>query len=217
MPRKTIPGLTTTQIFKANQPEWPVEVANLRNDRERAFVTTYCLNGGNGADAARQAGYGDKALRRDPQYFADTAYRLLGIERIRDAVDALSKRTIRTLAPKAVEAVSDILDMPHHKDRLRAADLVLNRIDPAVQKVDVTHTHKLDVTKESLEYLAHLKTIGASRDMLVAEFGELGLTYYEELLAKRENIIDAEFTALPAPTEATEVETAEANQKEEWE
>ena len=202
MPYKTIPGATTAEIFKANTPEWPIEVLSLKTDKERAFVCSYCTNGGIGSDAARVAGYGETVKNPDAQYFASTAYRLLGIERIRDAVLALSKRTIRTLAAKAVQTVSEILDDPNHKDRLRAAQAILDRSDPQIQKVDVTHTHKLDVTKESIEYLQHLKSIGASREMLIAEFGELGLSYYEDLLASREDesILDAEFVALPAPT-----------------
>lgn len=188
---------TTKQLIEAAKPEWPEEVKNLRTDQEKIFVCQYVANGGHGADAVRDA-YGDYP-GKPPYFVSQKAYYLLGKQAIKEAVLALSARSMRMLAPKAIEAVTDILESSHHKDRLKAAGMVLDRTDPTTQKVDITHTHKIDATKESLAYLRHLKAQGAPRDMLIKEFGSLGLEYYEGLLAKEDEAIEGEFVELPAP------------------
>lgn len=219
-------------LLKDRYPDWPPEVQNLR-EQDRIFVCRYVANGGNGAQAARDARYGEGTLEGKPdldRYYRQKAYALLGRPHIKEAVIALSNRSMRMLAPKAIEAVSDILEMTHHKDRLKAASMVLDRTDPSVQKVDVQHTHKIDATKESIEFLKHLKANGAPREMLVKEFGALGLEYYESLLAKEDEAIEGEFVELPAPETDVEHDTQAEDepqpqkdaeqvqpQKEEWE
>lgn len=209
---------TTKQLLEAAKPEWPPEVQGLR-EQDRIFVCQYVANGGNGAQAARDARYGEGTLEHKPdldRYFRQKAYTLLGRPHIKEAVLALSARSMRMLAPKAIEAVSDILETEHHKDRLKAASMVLDRTDPSVQKVDVQHTHKIDPTKESIDFLRHLKANGAPREMLVKEFGSLGLEYYEGLLTKEEAAIEGEFIELPAPETDASGEDA-IDEKEEWE
>lgn len=184
------------------QKDMPPELEGL-DAKEAVFVEAYVTNGGNSAQAARDAGYGEensKALT-----FARIGYRLLGRDRVRDAVIALSKRAARTLAPKAVSVIRETLDLPvfNARDRLRAATMVLDRTDAVAQKVDVEHTVKFDPVKITIQLIEERKRQGLSRAeiMRLEGFTEWELQHYERLAAKDAPIIDAEFKELPAPAE----------------
>jgi hypothetical protein len=114
--------LTTREIVEGIKKDaWPAELHELADEHERGFVTAYVANGGNGSQAVVEAGYEcSTAASR-----ASKAYELLGRDRVRDAVIALSKRMTRSLAPLAVKAIREALDggaMVAPRDRLRAAE-----------------------------------------------------------------------------------------------
>ncbi|HVV79324.1 MAG TPA: hypothetical protein VHD59_06885 [Pseudolabrys sp.] len=194
--------LTTREIVESIKKDaWPAELHELADERERAFVAAYVANGGNGSAAVADAGYEcTTAASR-----ASKAYELLGRDRVRDAVIALSKRMTRSLAPKAVRAIQETLEggaLVAPRDRLRAADMVLSRTDQVANKVDIEHTVKFDPVKITIELIAEQKRQGLSRDEIKRFVGltEWELQHYEQLAAK-DAPIDAEFKELPAPDE----------------
>ncbi len=168
--------------------DWPVELRALPDIKERNFVAAYVENGGCASQAAADAGY----LGTNPRSLASIGYRLLQRERVHEAVIAYSKKVLRSLTPKAINVVKSLLDDVTHKDRLKAAQQILDRSDTKVTQIDQTVTVKFDPQRDSIEYLKHLKSLNAPHEMLLAEFGPLGLEHYENLLAK-EDAIDAEF------------------------
>jgi phage terminase small subunit len=111
--------------------------------KERTFVDRYLALGGKhgaGKKAAQLAGY--------PASWAGIAsHRLLRRPRVMRAIEEESKRLVRALGPQAIQVIKEILDDREHKDRLKAARTVLERIDPAY--LGVQHQHHVDVAVES--------------------------------------------------------------------
>jgi phage terminase small subunit len=168
--------------------------------KHRRFVVSYCENlekHGRLAAAARAAGYG---LASEPATVAVIAQQIAHRDDVIAAIKEYSAKQLRQLAPDAVQTVTQILKDPLHKDRLKAANVVLSRADPEIQKVETTVEITGDHKRDALEHLKHLKSIGATREMLEKEFGFSGLGYYEDLLAKDEAaklpVVDAEFTEI---------------------
>jgi phage terminase small subunit len=173
------------------------ELAALPSAMQRAFVESLFAVDGKGkllakAAAARAAGYAG-----DPHQLKAMAQKLLRDPRVTAAIRSEVQRRIRTLGPEAIAALSEIAGDETHKDRLKAVNVILERIDPVATKIDVSHTHVIDHTKTALEHLKRLRDLGVSRDVLVREFGEIGLARWENLLAQEAKpMVDAEFTEI---------------------
>lgn len=180
--------------------EWPAELRDLPNDKWRLFAIEYTANR-NGAAACRAAGFCTPDSTAEA--FAKQAYKLLSDDRMVEAIAALAKRQIRSLAPAAVQAVRDVLATPYHKDQMRAAAMVLDRTDAPTQKVDITHTHKFDPVQVTLKELVRLKQSGLAREAIMTALGletKFELEHYEGLLANGQGpIVDAEYVELPVP------------------
>ncbi len=168
-----------------NKDEWPIELHDLQDDRERAFVMLYVANGGHGAQAAKEAGY----ECANAAVAASTAYRLLNkVPRISEAVLNYSRKYLRSLAPKAINVVKEIMDSSTHSDRLKAARTVLERTDAVVQKSEVNVNIKSD-EQVIIETLKADLAKGIARELLLAKYGPGGLDYYMGKLGA----IDADF------------------------
>jgi hypothetical protein len=96
----------------------------------------------------------------------------------------LTRKQIRSSAPEAIAAVREIIANPDHRDRLKAAQTVLERIEPTMQRLDVHVKHELvDREQEAINYLRKLRELGVSREKLEEELGFSDLPRYERLLA----------------------------------
>jgi phage terminase small subunit len=82
--------------------------------------------------AARLAGYRETS----PHNLNSIAQDLLSRDRVIALIAELAKKQIRSAAPEAIAAVTEILGNPAHRDRLKAANVVLG-LDPTVQRLDV--------------------------------------------------------------------------------
>lgn len=138
-----------------------------------------------------------------PAQIRATASRLVHDENVIDAVIELARQEVMMSAPAALRTIRQIADNKFSKDQLKAAQLVLDRFMPATQQISVK-TEVVDYTGDSLKYLLHLRSKGATEDFLIGEFGEMGLARLSALLAAQEaakaNVIDAEFQEVgPAP------------------
>ena|SRR6516165_890095 len=149
--------------------------------KERLFIDKFIALGagrGAGKPAALHAGF-------KPSYAMFAAHRMLRRPSVLRELEARAKARVRALAPKAVDVVEQILDDKEHKDRLRAANQVLNRVDPLL--VAVGHQHAVNVTVKSddqigLELLRRLRELGAPRDMMERMLGINGLPLLEARL-----------------------------------
>jgi phage terminase small subunit len=151
--------------------------------------------------AAKLAGYGKKS---DSHVLNSIAQDLLSKQRVIDLITEITRKQIRSAAPEAIAAVKDIIANPDHRDRLKAANVVLERVDPTVMRHDVNVRHEIiDRDGEAVAYLRRLKALGVERPKLEQELGFSDLPRYERLLA----LEDAR-NALAGPVieeEATEV------------
>ena len=182
------------------------ELAALPTAKMRAFVECLFIQDGGGkvlskAAAARAAGYAG-----DSHQVSAAAQKLLKDPRVTAAIKAELQRNIRNLAPDALATLQAIMGDINSKDRLKAVNIILSRVDPEITKVDVSHTHTVNHTETALAHLKRLRDLGVGRDVLVREFGEIGLARWEAMLAQE---------GLPAPQ--TDVVDADFEVVEEWE
>jgi hypothetical protein len=169
--------------------------------RERRFVY-WLLNlppkKGFRVRAARLAGFGEDST---PHVLNSIAQTLLAQQRITDLIVEVTRKQIRSSAPEALAAVREIIADPEHRDRLKAAQTILERVEPTMQRIDVSVKHEVvDRDGEAVAYLRKLKELGVSRSKMEDELGYSDLPRYERLLeledAKRvaAPVIDADYT-----------------------
>jgi phage terminase small subunit len=122
----------------------------LPTDRHRAFVRAmYQVKPGHGAAvrAAKLAGFGTP--QSSPQSMATIASRLTHDERVQAAFSEQDQLFIRASAPRAIRALSSLIENPRSKDHARGIAMVLDRTMPAEQVHKVKHEH--DVTPNAME------------------------------------------------------------------
>ncbi len=159
------------------------------SDKRRNFVMQFVIHG-NGAKAARLAGYGGADSSNLTQ--AKLGYRLRQEPTIQAAITEEVRKYYHSAAAAAVREINRILDDPKAKDadKLRAADGILARIDPIVtgQVMRIEHEHHVHVdhTAAALESLRFLKSMDVPREKLIEQFGYSGLPRYEKMLVEED-------------------------------
>jgi phage terminase small subunit len=135
----------------------------LPTDRHRAFVRAlYQVKPGHGANvkAAKLAGWGSPSS--SPASMATIASRLAHDDRVLAAIREEDEKRIRSSAPRAIAALSALVENPKSKDHARGIAMVLDRVHP----VETTHHVKveLDATpsfKETAQVLARIAELAA--------------------------------------------------------
>jgi hypothetical protein len=100
------------------------------------------------------------------------------------AIEEESKRLVRALGPQAIQVIKEILDDREHKDRLKAARTVLERIDPTC--FGVQHQHRVDVAVEPSGVELALKMLRVMRELHVpieVQRERIGVNLFPELEA----------------------------------
>jgi hypothetical protein len=155
--------------------------------------------------AAKLAGYGKNRRNGQPStahVLNSIAQDLLSKQKIVDLITEVTKKQIRSAAPEALAAVREIIADPEHRDRLKAASVILERIEPTMQRFDVRVQHQVvDRDAEAVAYLRKLKALGVSREKLEQELGYSDLPRYERLLELEDAknavpVIDAEYAVI---------------------
>jgi phage terminase small subunit len=131
----------------------------LPTDRHRAFVRAlYTVRPGHGSrvKAAKLAGFGSPTS--SPQSMATIASRLAHDDRVLAAIREEDEKHIRSSAPRAIAALSRLIETPAHKDHARGIAMVLDREYPAETVVKMQHdaTPAFKATAEVLERIAML-------------------------------------------------------------
>jgi hypothetical protein len=137
----------------------------LPTDRHRDFVRAlYQVKPGHGANvkAARLAGFGTPSS--SPQSMATISSRLAHDERVLAAIAEEDSKRIRASAPRAISALSRLVEDPKHKDHARGIAMVLDRVHP----LETTHNVKVehDVTPSFKDTAAIMERIA----MLAARY-----------------------------------------------
>jgi len=149
--------------------------------------------------AARLAGYGKGSTPHD---LNATTQNLLRNPRVIDLIEEVARKQIRSSSPEAIAAVREIIADSEHRDRLKAANVILERIEPTMQRLDVRVKHEtVDRDAEAVAYLRKLKSLGVSREAMEQELGFSDLPRYERLLALEDAknalpVIDAEYAVI---------------------
>jgi hypothetical protein len=154
--------------------------------REQQFVWHYVLNGGNGAQAARDAGYSDAAEGAKVR-----AHALLHSKKVLDAVMEMGLRTFRGLLVPAVAAARALIEKPDHPDHAKMVNSVLDRVGPSVRSgidlnMNVSGEVTVNHTDAALGDLRMLLAMGVPRQKLEDTFGASGLLRYERMLAEQD-------------------------------
>jgi phage terminase small subunit len=184
------PGKRVKEERRELAPLEPVDAIDglamlaLPTDRHRAFVRAlYQVKPGHGANvkAAKLAGWGCPSS--SAQSMATIASRLAHDERVLEAIREEDEKRIRSSAPRAISALSRLVENPKHKDHARGIAMVLDRVHPAETRhlVDVHH-HAVDHSAEAVAQLRMLKSLDVPRSKLEEVFGFSGLPRYERLL-----------------------------------
>jgi len=188
---------TDIEIAELTETSWPAELRALPTDKMRLFTLRYCVHR-NGAQASREAGYLPSTATAEDH--AQNAYKILHREDVTEAVVAMTKRQLRSLAPAALNTLKAAMDKPWGSEGIRAALAILERTDSVTQKVSVEHTHKIDHEAEALNQLRSLKALGVAREKLAEVFGQFGLERLEAKLLPEP--IDAEFSVVERDPDA---------------
>jgi phage terminase small subunit len=181
--------------------------------KQRAFVE--CLFAGDGsgrllakAAAARAAGYSG-----DPHQLNSMAQKLCRDPRVQAAIRAETQRRIRSLGPEAIQALTEIVSDITSKDRLKAVNVILERLDPVATKIEANVTHQIvDHRKDALGQLRALQALGVAREKLEELFGYTGLGILEKQLTAEDAKapIDVQYTEVqPDELDALELEEEE--------
>jgi hypothetical protein len=155
----------------------------LPSERHRAFVRMlYEMPPGYGfgSKAARLSGWGTEIS--SPQSMATIASRLLHDERILEAIHEEDQKHIRANAPRAIRALSHLIETPSSKDHVRGISMVLDRVHPAETRHHVEVHHTVDHDAEAIAQLRMFKSLDVPREKLIEVFGFSGLSRYERLL-----------------------------------
>jgi hypothetical protein len=131
----------------------------LPTERHRMFVRAlYQVKPGHGANvkAAKLAGFG--CPTSTPQSMATIGSRLAHDERVLAAIREEDEKRIRSSAPRALSALSALIENPKSKDHARGIAMVLDRVHPAETVVKMQHdaTPAFKSTAQALERIAQL-------------------------------------------------------------
>jgi hypothetical protein len=99
------------------------------------------------------------------------------------AIEVESKRMVRALGPQAIKVIKEILDDREHKDRLKAARTVLERVDPTF--LGVQHQHQVEVVAEPGVETA-LRMLQVMRELQVpiaVQREKIGVNLFEQITA----------------------------------
>ena len=138
-------------------------MAALPTARHRAFVRAlYQIKPGHGAGvkAAKLSGWGQPLS--SSASMATIGSRLMHDERILAAIHEEDQKRIRASAPRAISALSALVENPKHKDHARGIAMVLDRVHPAETQhtVKVEHSASPDF-KETAQVLARIAELAA--------------------------------------------------------
>jgi phage terminase small subunit len=169
------PGKRVKEERRELAPLEPVDAIDgpamlaLPTDRHRAFVRAlYQVKPGHGANvkAAKLAGFGTPSS--SAQSMATIASRLAHDKRVLEAIREEDEKRIRSSAPRAISALSALIENPKHRDHARGIAMVLDRVHPVETVVKVNHD-ATPALRATADVLARIATLAAQAGIDVSK------------------------------------------------
>jgi phage terminase small subunit len=153
------------------------------SELERKFVLALVTGPAETAtDAARMAGYSDKANGCWVR-----AFELMNRERVVAAIEETARKEFRGIIPAVVKAARKLILNDKHPDHAKAVNSMLSRLGFAERSgVDVHMSGEvtMNATDKALDDLQALKALNFSREQLLEIFGYSGLDRFERMLTE---------------------------------
>jgi hypothetical protein len=125
------------------------------------------------------------------------------------ALEELGRQRLSLDLPLALETLRNAMKDPFSKDRVKAAQILLDRILPTKTEVKVT-LDKIDTNGSAIAHLKHLRDVlKIGQPALEREFGAEGLIRWTEIEAAQEKAkpITVDYEVIePSPVQAAEDE-----------
>jgi hypothetical protein len=153
----------------------------LPSDRWRAAAVARFMVRTNTA-AAKLAGFGNSEGTTTAENMKTIARNIFHDDRMLRALRELGEKHLVNGIPDAIGVLDEIMADKGHKDRLRAAQTLIDRAYPLTTHQHLTVEH-IDHDAEAVAELRILKSLGVERAKLEQVFGVNGITKYERLLA----------------------------------
>ena len=165
----TLPTKRTRGKRRELEPLEPIDANDgpkmqaLPSARHRAFVRAmYQVKPGHGAAvrAAKLAGFGTPEL--SPQSMATIASRLTHDSRVQEAFAEQDQLYIRASAPRAIRALSSLIENPASKDHARGIAMVLDRVIPTETVHNVKMNHNVTPAfQDTVQVMARIAELAA--------------------------------------------------------
>jgi hypothetical protein len=126
------------------------KMAGLPSDRHRAFVRALYEvppGFGFGVKAAKMSGWGCETSTA--HCMAVIASKLMHDERVLEAIHEEDRKRIRASAPRAIRALSDIIENPDSKDHVRGIGMILDRTHGVQTTHVVSVEHRASASMEA--------------------------------------------------------------------
>jgi phage terminase small subunit len=152
------------------------------SELERKFVAAISFMTDCPTEAARKAGYSDKA-----EGCKVRGHELMHRERVLKAIEEVNRREFRILIAPAMRAARNLLLDKKHRDHGKAVGSMLSRlgfVERSSVDVNVTGEVVLSHAERAVEDLAYLKSLNFTREQLIDVFGFSGLDRYEKMLSE---------------------------------
>jgi phage terminase small subunit len=143
--------------------EWGPCMKALASDRHRMFVLAlYQIKPGYGANvkAAKMAGFG--TATSSAKSWSVIASRLAHDEKILAAIHEEDQKRIRASAPRAIQALHNLIEDPTAKDHARGIAMVLDRVHPTETVHNVKVEGKIELSaRETAQVLERIEQLAA--------------------------------------------------------
>ena len=158
--------------------------------KRRLFVLELANGpGGYGSEirACRAAGYsgGDATLKT-------AASKIVHHDKVQAALREVGAKMIRASAFSAIRQTERIANDLAHRDCLKACLALMDRGGFAVETHHTVTVEHKSLDDQALEALRTMRALKASREQLVEMFGQNGLARYENMLADKATVIEAQ-------------------------
>jgi phage terminase small subunit len=158
--------------------------------KRRLFVLELANGpGGYGSEvrAARASGYSG-----DDETVRAAAYKIVHDDKVQAALREVGAKMIRASAFAAIRQTERIANDVEHRDCLKACLALLDRGGFAVESHHTVTVEHKSLDDQALEALRTMRGLKASREQLLEMFGANGLARYENMLADKSTVIEAQ-------------------------
>ena len=138
------------------------------------------------------AGFGNAEGTTRPDSLKVTAHTVFHDPRMLEALHELGEQFLKQGVPDAIAVVHEILEDKRSRgaDRLKAAQIFIDRAHPVESLHRVTVEHKIDYQRQALEELAAFRRLGVAREKLEQVYGRDGLFFLEQQLDGAPKLIE---------------------------